>query len=301
MTDNVSRRFIPSTSTLQAFEAAARLASFTDAASELNLTQSAISRQIRTLEDQLGVELFIRERQTVRPTPAGEAYAREIRTALRLIGSATLNLSVNPDGGNFTLAILPTFGTRWLAPRLTHFTRDNPGITINLVTRTRPVDFNREAVDAAISHGFGEWAGTQSLYLKSETLIPVASPEFIRRHNIKSPADIDGRMLIHLATRPDSWAQWFRLHEFESDLPPGIVFDQFAMAAQGAATGLGIALMPELLIKPELEQGELARVLDMPMEGREKYYLVWPTERANLPPLRRFRDWLAQEAAASID
>src|SRR5690242_8560404 len=115
------RRFLPQMSVLAAFEAAARLQSFTAAAEELNLTQSAISRQIRSLEDQLGAELFVRERQTVRLTVAGSSYANEVRRALQLIATATLALRANPNGGTLNLAILPTFGTRWLAPRLPAF------------------------------------------------------------------------------------------------------------------------------------------------------------------------------------
>ncbi|GGE01354.1 hypothetical protein GCM10011390_20280 [Aureimonas endophytica] len=134
------RRLLPSIGLLSAFEASARTGSFTAAARELNLTQSAISRQIRALEEQLGVELFLRERQTVRLTPAGEAYARDIREALRRISAASLNLRANPFGGTLNLAILPTFGTRWLAPRLPDFLARHPGITINLATRLVEAD-----------------------------------------------------------------------------------------------------------------------------------------------------------------
>src|SRR5262245_56643181 len=136
-----SRRFLPSISLLAAFEAVARTGSVPAAARELDLTQSAVSRQIKALEEQLGVELFLRERQTVRLTLAGDSYAREIREALRRISSASLNLRANPHGGTLNLAILPTFGTRWLAPRLGRFLSKNPGVTINLVTRLSSFDF----------------------------------------------------------------------------------------------------------------------------------------------------------------
>jgi LysR family glycine cleavage system transcriptional activator len=126
----IPRRFLPSMSLLYAFEGAAGAESFTAAAAELNLTQSAVSRQIRALEDMLGCTLFLRERQTVKLTAAGEAYAGEIREALQHIATATLGLRANPSGGSLNLAILPTFGTRWLAPRLPSFLAENPGITI---------------------------------------------------------------------------------------------------------------------------------------------------------------------------
>ncbi len=134
----LARRFLPSMSSLRAFEAAARHQSFTAAGAELHLSQSAVSRQIRALEDVLGSDLFTRERQTVVLTTAGEAYLQEIRAALVRISTATLGFSANPRGGSLNLAILPTFGTRWLAPRLPMFLAENPGITINLTTRLPP-------------------------------------------------------------------------------------------------------------------------------------------------------------------
>lgn len=130
---HMSRRFLPSTALLAAFEATARTGSVTLAAKELSLTQSAVSRQIKLLEEQLEVELFTRERQSVRLTIAGNAYAREIREALRKISTASFNLRANPRGGTLNLAILPTFGTRWLAPRLPKFLAQNPGITVSVV------------------------------------------------------------------------------------------------------------------------------------------------------------------------
>ena len=151
------RRFLPSLPLLSAFEAAARTGSITAAAKELSLTQGAVSRQVKALEEQLEVELFHRERQTIRLTVGGDAYAREIRDALRKISNASLNLRANPFGGTLTLAILPTFGTRWLAPRLPKFITGNPGITINLVTRLSQFDFRLEPVDAAIHFGRPEW------------------------------------------------------------------------------------------------------------------------------------------------
>ncbi|MDF2810064.1 MAG: hypothetical protein K0S56_1095 [Microvirga sp.] len=157
-----ARRFLPSMSLLRAFEASARHQSFTAAAAELNLTQGAVSRQIRVLEELLASDLFLRERQTVRLTAAGETYAMEIREALRRISSATLSFRANPQGGTLNLAILPTFGTRWLAPRLPQFLRENPGITINVTTRLAPFDFNLEHADAAIHFGGPDWPGACS-------------------------------------------------------------------------------------------------------------------------------------------
>lgn len=161
MNMQTSRRFLPSTALLAAFEAASRTGSITLAARELSLTQSAVSRQIKLLEAQLEVELFARERQSIRLTAAGESYAREIREALRKITTASFNLRANPRGSTLNLAILPTFGTRWLAPRLPKFLVHNPGISINLATRLTQFDFRTEGLDAAIHFGPRDWPGVE--------------------------------------------------------------------------------------------------------------------------------------------
>ena len=170
----LTHRFLPPMSLLRAFESAARHQSFTAAAAELHLTQSAVSRQIRALEELLHSNLFVRERQTVRLTLAGEAYALEIRASLMRISSATLGFRANPKGGTLNLAILPTFGTRWLAPRLPSFLAEHPGITLNLTTRLSRFDFELEAVDAAIHFGLPNWPGAELELLMSETVVPAA-------------------------------------------------------------------------------------------------------------------------------
>jgi LysR family glycine cleavage system transcriptional activator len=291
------RRFLPSLPLLAAFEAAARTGSITAAARELSLTQSAVSRQVKALEEQLEVELFHRERQTIRLTVGGDAYAREIRDALRKISTASLNLRANPFGGTLTLAILPTFGTRWLAPRLPKFLAGNPGITINLVTRLSSFDFRLEPVDAAIHFGRPEWQGGELALLRSETVIPACSPELRRQYDFKEASDLRKAPLLHLTTRPDAWEQWLTLHGVDAHAVHGMLLDQFATASQAAISGLGIALLPEFLIEEELSAGKLVRALDLPMKSAEAYYLVWPTDRASHPPLVAFREWLLLETA----
>ncbi len=292
----IARRFLPSMSLLRAFEAAARHQSFTAAATELNLTQGAVSRQIRVLEELLGSDLFIRERQTVRLTSAGETYAREIREALKRISSATLSFRANPKGGTLNLAILPTFGTRWLAPRLPRFLRDNPGITINLTTRLAPFDFTLEQADAAIHFGGPDWQGAELEYLMSETVVPACSPALLEIYHFEQPSDLLKAPLLHLVSRPDAWERWFEVHNALTGLLHGMLFDQFATAAQAAISGLGVALLPEFLIKDELKRGDLVRALDLPMQSTEQYYLAWPSNRAAYWPLEAFRRWIVQEA-----
>jgi len=290
-----SRRFLPSISLLAAFEAVARAGSVTAAARELDLTQSAVSRQIKALEEQLGVELFLRERQTVRLTLAGDSYAREIREALRRISSASLNLRANPHGGTLNLAILPTFGTRWLAPRLGRFLSKNPGVTINLVTRLSSFDFRLDSIDAAIHFGHPHWPGAELTFLMSEWTIPACSPQFVKEHAIGEAGDLLDVPLLHLTTRPDAWENWFSENGVAFQSLQGMLFDQFATAAQAAIAGLGIALLPTFLIEEELKRGDLVAAIDRTTESRERYYLAYPAERADYAPLAAFREWIEAE------
>lgn len=288
-------------SLLCAFEAAARHQSFTAAAAELHLTQSAVSRQIRALEDRLGAELFVRERQTVRLTAAGQAYAQEIRGSLMRIANATLSFRTNPQGGQLNLAILPTFGTRWLAPRLPQFFSEQPGITINLTTRLSQFDFQLEAVDAAIHFGQPQWPGAELAFLMSETVVPACSAAMWAQHQFSQPRDLIKAPLLHLASRPDAWRRWFEHQGCRVAETPGMLLDQFATAAQAATAGVGIALLPKFLIERELANGDLVHALPgcPEMESAERYYLAWPSSRTDYPPLQVFRDWL-KEAAASF-
>lgn len=290
-----ARRFLPSLSLLTAFEAAARTGSITAAARELDLTQSAVSRQIKALENQLEVELFLRERQTIRLTVAGDSYAREIREALRRISSASLNLRANPHGGTLNLAILPTFGARWLAPRLGQFLAANPGITINLVTRLSPFDFRLDSIDAAIHFGDAVWPGAELTLLMQEETVPACSPDYRRNHAIEKPADLLAASLLHLTTRPDAWERWFTENGVAFESVHGMLFDQFATASQAAIGGLGVALLPTFLIQDELARGELVPAVDRPMRSAQRYYLAFPRERAAYPPLVAFREWIVRE------
>ncbi|QEE45266.1 LysR family transcriptional regulator [Rhizobium sp. WL3] len=290
-----ARRFLPSLSLLTAFEAAARTGSITAAARELDLTQSAVSRQIKALENQLSVELFLRERQTIRLTVAGDSYAREIREALRRISSASLNLRANPHGGTLNLAILPTFGARWLAPRLGQFLTTNPGITINLVTRLSPFDFRLVSIDAAIHFGDAVWPGAELTLLMQEETVPACSPAYRHDHAIAKPADLLNVSLLHLTTRPDAWERWFTENSVVFESVHGMLFDQFATASQAAIGGLGVALLPTFLIQDELARGDLVPAVDQPMRSAQRYYLAFPRERAAYPPLVAFREWIVRE------
>ncbi|HRP78137.1 MAG TPA: LysR family transcriptional regulator [Aquamicrobium sp.] len=291
------RRFLPSLPLLAAFEAAARTGSITRAAAELALTQSAVSRQIKALEGQLGIALFVREKQKIRLTLGGETYAREIRDALGKISSASLNLLANPAGGTLTLAAPPTFAARWLVPRLPRFRARHPEVNLNIVSRPARFDFGQDVIDAAIYFGGPEWTGATTLFLRRETTVPVCAPELARRHAFRAADDIRGAPLLHLTSRPDAWEQWMRRHGVDDRAVHGMLFDQFQALFEAAAAGLGVALLPDFLFAEELRAGRIVEALPLPYRGSDAYHLCWPDDRATYRPLVLLREWLLEETA----
>jgi DNA-binding transcriptional LysR family regulator len=289
---NVQRCLLPSTSALAAFEAVARLGSFTAAAQELDLTQGAVSRQIGLLEEHFGRRLFERDSRNVRLSPAGEIYAEAVRSALGQLRDAALGLMSNRHSGMLNLAILPTFGTRWLMPLIPDFVENNPDITINFVTRIGRFDFARERLDAAIHHGLPDWPDADSTLLMRETVMPVVSPEFLASRDIATAADISRLPLLHMATRPGAWSEWFEEQGLSAPTGPGMQFEQFGTVAQACMAGLGVALLPQILIAGELQRGQLVPTPGQPMQSRSAYYLVVPHDKRGHPPVASFRDWL---------
>lgn len=301
MTVTLPRSLLPSTALLSAFEAAARLGSITAAALELNFTQSAVSRQIKALEEQLEVCLFVRENQAIRLTVAGDLYAREVRAALGKIRAASLNVRANPGGGTLNLAMLPTFGSRWLAPRLPRFFARHPGVVLNINTRLSYFDFKLESFDAAIHFGQPYWPGAELALLRSEQVMPVCSPALRERLGFAQPDDLKAASLFHLSTRPDAWEKWFAMHGASAGPVPGMLFDQFATIAQTTVAGVGVALLPTFLIQDEIESGQLVYAFDLPMPSADRYYLAWQAERAAYPPLRAFREWVVEESERDLE
>ncbi len=290
------RRLLPSTSMLSAFESAARLGSFSRAASELNLTQGAISRQIRALEDQLELELFDRTPQHVCLTHAGVQYAKEIATALNIIRTATLNIITNHDGGEFRLSILPTFGTKWLIPRLSGFLTQNPDINISFKSHFAPFDFNTENVDAAIHYGQPDWPDAECSFLMNETVVPVYAPSLEKKYVIAQLEDFRNIPLLHLSTRDDHWTKWFQLNGIQNEISQGITFEQFSSVAQAACAGLGVALMPRLFVENELKSGALKTFEAGECKSSSSYYFVTPKHRSTYAPVRAFREWIVETA-----
>jgi DNA-binding transcriptional LysR family regulator len=305
------RRKIPPLQTLLCFDAAARHESYTRAAHELALTQSAVSRQIASLETFLGVALFRRTRHGVALTAGGRAYARQIAHRLEAIERDTLDAIAHHDatgaGGALSLAAVPTFATRWLIPRLPDFARRSPDVVVHIETRTRPFLFNDTEFDAALYAGtraqVDNWPGTLAVRLLNEDVVPVCSPALLARFGCKvgsgaTPALIAGMPLLQQSTRPDGWRQWFDAQGVDAPLArSGPRHELFSMLAAAASHSLGIALIPTLLLGDELARGDLVIACDRPLRGERGYYLVMPEYAQDLPVLIRFRDWLVDAAS----
>ncbi len=293
------KRLLPSTSMLMALDAAARAGSFTAAARELNLTQGAISRQISALEEQLDVVLFERAGKTVLLSDAGKIYAREIGVALQTIRNASLSAMTNPLSGILNLAILPTFGTRWLMPRFPSFLKEHPNITVNFVTKLTTFDFHEENLQAAIHYGQPDWPDAISTFLMGEEVIPVCSPRFLEENPLSHAGDLARLPLLQLTTRPDAWENWFRSNGIDPPQEPGMAFEQFSIIAQAAVAGLGVALLPNFLIQSELDRKELVVILNMPTKSEAGYYLVTPIDKSGYAPVVALREWLLKFAATT--
>ena len=276
------RRTIPATHALLCFEAAARLESFTRAAQELSLTQSAISRQITALEELVGTPLFRRTRHGVALTQAGSRYAQQVTLRLRALEQDTLDLmSTQGHGGSVRLASVPTFATRWLIPRLPGFSKLHPDITVHIDTRTRPFMFADTLFDAALYSGtalqVAQWAGTRAQALLSEEVLPVCSPSLLQGKKSLSPQAIAGLPLLQQSTRPECWQTWFTACGVDAPMAlAGPRYEQFSMTAAAAIQGMGIGLVPRLLIEQELAQGSLVVAHPRALSEARHYWAVQP-------------------------
>jgi len=291
------RRKIPSTAALIAFEASARHESFTRAAEELSLTQGAVCRQIGTLEQFLGVALFRRSRRGVRLTEAGLAYSRRVAAQLDAVERDTLAVMGRQGSQAVELALVPTFGTQWLLPRLKAFQRLHPEVTVHLTNRTRPFLFADTAFDAAIYFGDANWSGTQSHYLMPENSLPVCSPELLEGRAELSVEQIARLPLLQQTTRPYAWRQWFGSlgMSVAGDLG-GPRYELFSMLAQAAEHAMGVALIPPFLIQRELAEGRLVIARDHACRSDKAYYLMIPERKVESAALIAFRDWLLEQA-----
>jgi len=298
------RRKLPSTGALEAFEAAARHQSFTKAAEELSVTQSAVCRQVAALESFLDVRLFRRTRRGVMLTEAGLDYSRSVGARLDEVERDTLELMARGGtGSSLELAVVPTFGTRWLLPRLPAFQRAHPHVAVHLSSRTRPFLFADTAFDAAIhagETGSAAWPGTEKRFLMSESLIAVASPSLpaLAAGRPQGAGDWARLPLLQQSTRPYAWRQFFDSLGLLVPQPmAGPRLELFSMLTEAAVHGMGVALTPPFFVQEELAQGRLVDIAPRPVGGQRAYSLIWPEEKAELPALQAFAAWLQAQAA----
>lgn len=288
------RRTIPNTTSLSVFEVAARHQSYTKAADELSLTQSAVFRQIASLEDFLSVKLFQRHRRGVVLTDAGRLYAQQVRSRLDEIErDALMVMARGGQGGTLELAVVPTFATKWLIPRLPSFHAEHPDVDVHLRVSTRPFLFDGTPFDAAIHAGEHAWPGTQAVPLLPERLLPVCSPALLGKRRSFTAKDWQRSTLLQMSTRPYAWREWFAVHglQVEGDMA-GPRVELFSMAVEAAIHGLGAALVPTFVAQQEIADGRLVTLASQPFPSGRCYLLVYPEQKASNPTLQRFTTWL---------
>jgi LysR family transcriptional regulator, glycine cleavage system transcriptional activator len=293
----VARRLPPLTG-LKAFEAAARHLSFTRAAEELYVTQTAISHQIKALEERLGVQLFRRMPRGLLLTEEAQRYLPAVRDAFDLIAAATDRLVVVSASGTLTVSVLPSFASKWLVPRLGRFRAACPDIDLRISTSSHLVDFSREDVDVGIRMGPGVYPGLRVDRLFGESLVPVCSPELLGgAQPLRRPEDLRHHALLHEDDYA-GWELWLELAGVEgAPVRRGPIFTDGAMVVQAAADGQGVALARRALAAGDLAAGRLVQPFDVSIPHDLAYYLVCPEASAERPKVRRFRDWLLAEAA----
>lgn len=279
---------------LRAFESSARHLSFTRAARELNVTQAAVSQQVRALEERLGARLFKRLPRGLGMTDEGMALLPAVSDAFDRIDTVLKQF----EGGHFhevlTVGVVGTFAVGWLMPRLKRFRTAHPFVELRLLTHNNLVDFAAEGFDLAIRFGDGNWPGTQAAALLGAPLTVLCAPELAAR--IRSPRDLAAETLLR-SYRADEWALWFA----KADLPVGTirgpVFDSSRLMVEAAMQGAGVALAPARMFERELQSGQLVRTFDLEVDTGS-YWLTWVKSKRMTPAMQAFRDWIVSEAAA---
>lgn len=308
-------RKFPSLNALHTFEVAARNLSFSAAAEELNVTQAAVSRQIRALENDLGVQLFHRLTRAVELTEEGEFLYPTLSDAFYQIENATARIWGNKGSGVLTISVLPTFSVKWLMPRLMDFSDLNPNVEVRLINSIKPIDFEREEVDLAIRVGntsllsdssakpridltiTRSWEGLQVAELMDDELVAVASPAYAAEFGeVHREQDLAGMTLLHMATRQNAWADFFRALGWSgSAAEDGHAYGHFFMSIQAAYEGRGIALVPEVLVGSDLKSGNLVKMIPETVLSAGRYYLVGRKRTWQQQKVRTFRRWLLAE------
>ena len=281
---------------MRAFEAAARHLSFTNAATELNVTQTAISHQIRRLEEELGVRLFVRQNRALALTPQATEYLPGVRAAFNDLRFATDRLLRKDNENVLTVSTLASLAAKWLLPRLPAFQEAHPGIDVRITTSTALVDFKTGDVDAAIRYGRGHWPGLRADWLMADELFPVCSPALITGSKpLRCPEDLAEQTLLHTsAGYNDDWRLWLTAAGLPANISkrPGLTFDLILVTVQAAIDGLGVAMGRTSYVEADIAKGRLVVPFKIALPADAGFYLVSPEARADSPKLSAYRKWL---------
>lgn len=296
---------LPSLNGLRAFEAAARHLSFTNAASELNVTQTAISHQIKRLEEELGLKLFIRQNRALALTPQGHDYLPGVRAAFNDLRLATDRLKRRDNDHVLTVSTLASMASKWLLPRISMFQKAHPDIDVRITTSTSMVDFKDGDVDAAIRYGRGQWPGLRADWLTADHLFPVCSPALLTgKKALRQPQDLAGHTLLHSSGGyDDDWRLWLTAAGLPADISkqPDLTFDMIFMTLQAAIDGLGVAIGRTTYVEGDLAKGRLVVPFNISLPADAGFYLVSPEASSNSRKLKAFREWLRSQVPPERD
>lgn len=295
---------LPPLKSLQAFEAAGRHLSFTEAARELNVTPGAISQQIRMLENFLEARLFKRMNRVIVLTDDGHLFLPFISGGFEQFSEAVAMLREKSSEGPLTITSAPSFVSKWLIPRLAKFKSEHPGIDVRIDTSDRLVDFKHEDIDVGIRFGNGVYPELDTVYLFSFDLIPVCAPELMRQGDgLKTISDLKNHTLLHSNYDeidpgfPD-WAMWLKVVEADDvDAGHGIYFNQSDLLFQAAVDGQGVALLANVMADPEIRAGRLVQPFETRLPVKLNYHLVTSPAKARIAKVASFRDWIVAESA----
>jgi LysR family glycine cleavage system transcriptional activator len=291
---------LPSLNGLRAFEAAARHLSFTKAAEELNVTQTAISHQIKRLEEELGLKLFARQNRSLALTADGRDYLPGIRAAFQDLRLATERLKRRENANVLTVSTITSFAAKWLMPRVSKFQQQHPSIDVRVTTSTELTDFGSDGVDVAIRYGHGKWPGLRSDWLMADELFPVCSPALLKgEHPIRTPADLKHHTLLYASRdMEDYWRLWLTAAGVSLEIlkQPVLQFDMIFMTVQAAIDGLGVAVGRTAFVESDLAAGRLVAPFDVTLPIDVGFYLVCPEQAADTPKISAFREWLLATA-----
>jgi len=300
-----NRNALPALDLLVGFEAAARHLSFTKAGEELFLTQSAVSRQIKELEDQLGVELFQRRHRALALTDAGKSYYASAAQVLTTMRAATDRLRAQAGKKGLSVTTTHSFAALWLIPRLAGFTRSHPGVDVRIMADTRVQDLDRDGLDLAIRHGPASLAGSGAIKLFGERVFPVCSPKLLKDRSkpLRAPQDLRHHCLLHYDD-PEvrhPWLHWKTWLEVEriADLRPAatLSFSGYEQIIPAAIAGHGVALGRSPLVKDLLASGELVAPFKSSADPARAYYAILSRTAEGRPEVDEFVAWLKDEAA----